>query len=154
MAYVIEGRFPSYFAGKPIPERPVEDKEEKKRRKKNPVTIEAEGQVIERGKPGKIFLIGTSEILTDNLIDEEGLSPNAMFVLNVLDYLNGREDYAVMRSKSQRFNPLRDTSPGTRTFIKGFNIAGLPALVILCGLFIWFRRASRRRHIQEMFRRD
>ena len=73
--------------------------------------------------------------------------------MNVVDYLNNREDYAVMRSKSQQFNPLRDVSPGVKTFIKTANIAGLPVLVILAGLIVWFRRASRMRMIEQMFRK-
>jgi len=35
--------------------------------------------------------------------------------------------------------------------VKAFNIAGLPALVILFGLGVWFRRHSRKRRIQMMF---
>jgi ABC-2 type transport system permease protein len=65
-------------------------------------------------------------MIKDNLMDEGGRAPNAMFVLNLLDYLNGREEIALMRSKEQRFNPLMETGGGTRTFVKAFNIAGLP----------------------------
>jgi hypothetical protein len=85
------------------------------------------------------------------MLDQDGRTPNAMFVLNTLDYLNDREEIALMRSKEQRFNPLRETGGGTRTFVKAFNIAGLPALVILFGLGVWFRRHSRKRRIQMMF---
>ena len=84
-------------------------------------------------------------------VDEEGRGPNAMFILNVVDYLNGREDIALMRSKEQRFNPLNETKGGTRTVLKTFSIAGLPLLVILFGLGVWFRRHSRKRRIQRMF---
>jgi hypothetical protein len=85
------------------------------------------------------------------MVDEEGRGPNAMFILNVADYLNGREDIALMRSKEQRFNPLKETKGATRTFLKAFAIAGLPILVILFGLGVWFRRHSRKRSIQMMF---
>ena len=44
-----------------------------------------------------------------------------------------------------------DTGGGTRTFVKTFNIAGLPVLVILFGLGVWFRRHSRKRNIAMMF---
>ena len=95
--------------------------------------------------------MGTSEILQDNLIDKEGKSPNAQFLMNVIDAFNGREAYALMRTKAQRFNPLRDIEPSTRTMIKSFNIAGLPVIVILVGLLVWLRRVSRKRMIQNMF---
>jgi ABC-type uncharacterized transport system involved in gliding motility auxiliary subunit len=157
LAYVIEGSFESYFAGKGIPEKPqAKDNPEQKEQTEEPSgvdlsKIERKGEFLSRGRPGKIFVIATSEILKDNMIDEEGRSPNGMFVMNVLDYLNGREEIALMRSKEQRFNPLMETKGGTRTFVKAFNIAGLPLAVILFGLGVWFRRHSRKRNIQMMF---
>jgi ABC-type uncharacterized transport system involved in gliding motility auxiliary subunit len=157
LAYVLEGTFESYFSGKPIPERPpAEEKtDEKDQTKESPDVdlsrIEGKREVQTKGRPGKVFLIAASDILKDNLLDQEGRTPNAMFVLNTLDYLNDREGIALMRSKEQRFNPLRETGGGTRTFVKAFNIAGLPALVILFGLGVWFRRHSRKRRIQMMF---
>jgi hypothetical protein len=58
-----------------------------------------------------------------------------------------------MRSKHQRFNLLEETKSGTKTFFKTFNIIGLPILVILGGIAIWFRRRSRKRKIQLMFKK-
>jgi len=69
----------------------------------------------------------------------------------VLDAANNRNDIAVMRSKIQEFNPLDDTGALAKTFVKTFNIAGLPVLVVLFGLFVWLRRLSRRKHIQMMY---
>ncbi len=162
LAYVLEGKFPSYFEGKPIPEKTSEedkdeDKEEKKPEETKPDVdlskIASEGEFVPKGKPGKIFLIASSEMLKDNILDEQGRTPNAMFVMNVLDFLNNREEIAFMRSKEQRFNPLDDTGGGTKTFVKSFNIAGLPVLVVLFGLGVWFRRHSRKKRIQMMFQR-
>jgi ABC-2 type transport system permease protein len=161
LAYVLEGGFPSYFADKPIPEKvaPSEtgnegDPEEEKGKGESEIDLSeilrAEATVKE-GKPGGVFLVGTSEILQDNLIDREGKSPNAQFLMNVIDAFNGREAYALMRTKAQRFNPLRDIEPGTRTMIKSFNIAGLPVIVILVGGLVWLCRVSRKRMIQNMF---
>ena len=59
-------------------------------------------------------------------MDAGGRGPNATFILNTIDYLNGREDIAVMRAKVQRFNPVEETQAGTKTFVKAANIAGLP----------------------------
>jgi ABC-type uncharacterized transport system involved in gliding motility auxiliary subunit len=172
LAYLLEGEFPSYFADKPIPEKPKkeEDKEgeegddagEKKEESKK---IEAKPEVkdsrfkgkkdtITRGKPGKIFLVGSSEMLKDNVMQQQrGPNPNADFILNTLDYLNNREDTAVMRSKVQRFNPLKKgISPATKWMVKIINIGGLPALIILLGIVIFFRRTARKKRIQAMFK--
>ena len=74
-----------------------------------------------------------------------------MFIMNVLDTLNDKDDIAVMRSKEQRFNPLYDSSSLTKTFTKTFNIAGLPVLVVFFGFFVLLRRRSRKKVIQMMF---
>jgi len=165
LAVMLEGEFPSYFAGKEIPEKPVEkesDESDETAKKKGtskkqsgkpesqPIAA-GEGVIVSKGKPGKVFVIGTSELLKNNMLDEKGESPNATFMLNLLDDLNGRDDYARMRSKTQQFNPLRESGPGVRAFVKTFNIAGLPVLVALFGILVWMRRAARKRAIQTMF---
>ena len=165
LAYLIEGEFPSYFAGKPIPEKESDDaeasdeegSEDKKTEDKKPdedlAKIEGEGQVIPKGRPAKIFLIASSEVLKNSMLDEEGRSPNATFVMNVLDTLNGRDEIAVMRSKEQRFNPLEETEPAVKTFVKSFNIVGLPVFVVVFGLIVWLRRRSRQKRIRLMFQK-
>ncbi len=162
VAYLLEGRFPSYFAEKPVPEKPKKEDDKKMENGKNkekpkPKVKESELRegkgVLLKGRPGKIFLIGSTEILKDNLLDEGGDSPNAHFLLNTVDYLNNQQSIAVMRSKNQKFNPIKDTKPGTRTFAKIVNIGGLPLLCILFGVFVWFRRKAKRKKIQAMFRK-
>ena len=169
LAYLLEGEFPSYFADKPVPEKPkpeeespAEDSEaeegeqtveplEEKPEQVRESQLTTENEVITKAQPAKIFLIGTSEILKDNILDEQGRSPNAAFLLNTMDYLNDQESIAIMRSKNQRFNPLKDTKALTRSFLKILNIVGIPILFILFGFYIWFRRKARRRVIQAMF---
>ena len=161
LAYLIEGEFPSYFADKPIPVKEISEKKDSEK-KNQPETsedapeidlsqIERKGQFLPKGKPGKIFLMASADMLKNNVLDAGGSSSNATFILNVIDYLNGREDIAVMRGKKQRFNPLEDTGAGTKTIVKAFNIAGLPILVVIFGLGVWFRRHSRKKQIQMMF---
>jgi ABC-type uncharacterized transport system involved in gliding motility auxiliary subunit len=165
LSYLLEGQFVSYFNGKAIPEKPVEaekeedsktdDKEKKTEAKEEPSIdlskLKKEDIFLKQSKPAKVFLIASTEILKNNILDEAGKSPNAVFLMNVLDYLNNRGDIAVMRSKHQRFNLLEETKSGTKAFFKTFNIIGLPALVILFGIIIWIRRKSRKRMIQTMF---
>ncbi len=163
LAYIIEGEFPSYFAGKPLPLREIKDEKESEEKpqaeaSKSPTDIdlsqiERQGQFLARGKPGKIFVMASADMLRDNLLDAGGQGSNATFILNTIDYLNGREDVAVMRAKVQRFNPLEDTQAGTKAFVKALNIAGLPVMVVIFGLGVWFRRHSRKKQIQMMFHR-
>jgi ABC-type uncharacterized transport system involved in gliding motility auxiliary subunit len=169
LAYVLSGDFPSYFAGKPVPQKPSVSaaaqpggdgadagKDEAKSAAKATIDlgkIRTAGTVIAKSKQGKIFLIGTSEILKNNLLDAAGESPNALFLMNVLDYLNGREDVAVMRGKLQRLNLMGEIKGGTKTFVKTLNIVGLPILVVLAGILTWFRRRNRQKRIQLLFRK-
>lgn len=160
MACILSGEFSSYFSGKPIPEKEPAEGDETEADLAEPSErqpdadlskIKGEGVFLSKGKPGKIFLMASSDMLTDTILDTDGNSPNAMYILNLLDYLNDREDIAVMRSKEQRFNPLMDTGAGVKTIVKSFNIAGLPVLVVLFGFAVWFRRHSRKKQIRIMF---
>ncbi len=167
LAYLLEGEFPSFFAGKPIPEKPAapeEAGEGKKKDEKNNTSgkalsekgpdltrIEPEKAFLARGKPARIFVMASSDMLKDNVLDPEGKTENAVFIMNLLDYLNNREEIAVLRGKEARFNPLRETSGFTKTAIKSVMVIGLPVLVIFFGLGIWFRRTQRKKRIQEMF---
>jgi len=99
------------------------------------------------------MIMGSAESLKNNLIDEEGQSPNAMFILNVIDALNDRDQIAVMRSKIQRFNPLTDAGAAKKTLVKTLNIAGLPVMAALFGVLVWMRRIARKKRIQTMFQR-
>ena len=170
IAYVLEGEFPSYFADRQIPEKPVEEEkkegEEGEDAEKNAETkdekkpvikeskVKSEKEILRKGRPGRIFLIGSSEILADNVLDEEGNGPNSIFLLNMFDYLNNQEEIAVMRGKKQRFNPIKDTKPFTRFFLKALNIGGMTAVVILLGIFIFVGRKTRRKTIQQMFKKS
>ena len=166
LAYILEGSFPSYFDGKPMPEKTTEDigtdNPEEKETAPEPVAekatidlskIKGKGGFISKGKPAKIFLVASSDMLRDNVLDPEGNSPNDMFVLNTIDALNHRENIAVMRSKVLSFNPLMDTGALTKTFVKTFNIAGLPVLVVFLGLMVWLKRHSRKKRIASMFQK-
>ena len=173
LAYILTGEFPSYFVGKPIPLKEINDKapgdkenEADKQGTSNEVSNTGtrsekdisksvtDGQFIPKGKPGGIFLMASADMLKDNVLDAGGRGPNATYMLNVIDYLNGREDIAIMRGKEQRFNPLNATKAGTKTFVKTLNIIGLPVFVILFGIGVWFRRHARKKNIQMMFQKS
>jgi ABC-2 type transport system permease protein len=152
LAALVEGPLNSYFDGRDIPPRPQPAEENK-----NPgvsfsdANVSDELSFINQSESGKIFVIGSSSILGDNVLDAAGTSPNAMMIQNVLDYLNGREDYAIMRSKGQGFNPLKDVDSRAKAIIKGINIIFLPILIILFGLGMWFRWNGRKKKIAAIF---
>jgi ABC-type uncharacterized transport system involved in gliding motility auxiliary subunit len=164
LAYMVEGEFPSYFAGKAVPEKPKEEKPvnpsgkdedavetETEKLADTTEMIQREGDIIEKGKSGKIFILASSDMIKDNLLDKEGRGVNDIFVMNILDYLNEQEDVARLRSKQQRFTPLNKTGAFTKTVVKALNIAGLPVAVVFFGLAVWARRTRRKKAIQHEF---
>jgi hypothetical protein len=96
------------------------------------------------------MVIGSSNLLQDNIFGP-GNGPNANLIMNSIDYMNDRESIAIMRSKTLGLNPLKDTTPGLRNFIKTFNIVGLAVIVAIIGLLVWVFYNNRRKKIQEMF---
>ena len=144
VAALIEGPLASYFKDKPLPAPP--DREENDNSERfSPETI-----LKESGR-GTVFITGSSTLLMDNVLDSAGTSPNATFLLNLLDSLNGREDYARMRSKGLSYNPLAESSGALKNFVKGFNMAGLPLIVVIFGIFTWLRYLARKKRIQTLF---
>ncbi len=142
MAVLVQGNIKSYFADR-VP--PIDTN---KTKGKEFVQLATLKQSV---KPVKLFVAGTSEITGRNIIDEEGKSPNAVFMHNVIDYMQGNYAIPQMRSKGLSFNPIKETSDTTKSVIKGINIAGLPLLVILAGVLYMWRRNIRRRRIEEQF---
>jgi len=165
LAYMVEGSFPSYFAGKPIPEKPEEQSategsenegapEDAADDMASQATqkIQSRGDVLELGRPGKIFVVASADMIKDNLLDKEGRGPNDIFIMNTLDYLNDQVPIAKMRSKQQRFTPLNDVGAFPKMIVKTINIVGLPVVVVFFGLAVWAKRTGRKKKIQREFK--
>ncbi len=148
LAALIDGNINSYFKGREIPKKPLQEGVALI----NSTPISNNNSFISETNSGKVFVIGTSAVLMDNILDQSGISPNSVFIYNILDKLNDRDDFAEMRSKGQTFNPLRETSPRERSFIKGFTAAGLPVITIFAGIISWLFWRSRKKKIKQTFR--
>lgn len=155
LAYLMEGRFTSYFKDRPVPRVPEFEQQEGSEPDAEGIRadqVSEEVHSIPETSTGKIFLIGTSTVLSDSIIDNQGVSPNSVFIMNIIDTLSGRPDFALMRSKGQRYNPIKETTPATRTFLKTVNIAVIPVLVVFAGILMWFRWKKRQKKLELLFR--
>ncbi len=159
LSYLLEGEFPSYFADKGIPQKDGSNAGITGNAAGNNA-LTGKNEFIKKGKKARIFVVGTSDILKNNILDPAGDSPNATFVMNVIDTLGDREGWAVMRSKSQKFNPINTYDPEAnvvtkfftnRQNLKIFNIALVPALLALLGLLVWQRRRARKKAVQKLY---
>jgi len=90
-------------------------------------------------------------MLQDNMLDPQGRTTNATFILNIIDHLNDEDEIARLRSKQQKLNPIAQTTSFTRGVFKALNIIALPVLVILFGLLILAKRTSRKKRIANWF---
>ena len=172
LGYILEGRFNSYFRNKEIPvnksDSEIENNQEEKQvNKKSKIVknnvIEEANFLKQSKKSGKIIVMGSSEIIKNNLIDAQGQSPNAIFLLNLVDYANANSDWILMRSKQQRVNPLEpyDKDAGifeaiftNRNVLKWINMVILPILVVVKALLVYFVRVKRRRKVRVIFKQS
>ncbi len=104
--------------------------------------------------PGKLYISSSSAITTRQVIDENGQSPVSMYLMNVIDYMNGNEDLCTMRTKSLSVNNLTVKSQIAAGIWKIFNQYGLAVLVALAGLIVWRFRTARRRAINKKYNPD
>ena len=145
LAVMIEGKFRSAFDGvRPVPTDP---------KKVKPLVDGAitETALKQSAKDGIAVVIGTSEVTSGEVVDTEGRFPNGAFLMNIIDYMNGRTDTPEMRSKGLAFNPLDVTTETTRYLVKGINMFFVPFIAVIVGLIVWRRRAVKHKKIKAAF---
>ena len=141
LAVLAEGKFKSQFEKNP---------QEKNENKSNKDLISGgtNSHLSNGTKNGKIFVTGSSVIISPMLIDDSGREPISIFVRNVLDYMNGNEDLCLMRTKGLSLNTLNKTSAVSVKVAKFINQYGVPFLVLVVGFVIWRMRVKHRRKIR------
>jgi len=116
--------------------------------------LTAASYISESRLPGKIFVVGSSAITTAQLFDKNSTSPIAMFLVNVLDYVNGKEELCTMRTKGLALNTLEIKSQALAQVLKYFCIYGLVVLVVIAGLIVLRLRAKHRAAIRKRYNPD
>ena len=151
LALLLEGKFDSAFDEAPA--APASENEENSASDSED-TLVTSNHIKTSVMPGKLFVAGSSQVTTRQVIDENGSSPVSMFLMNVIDYMNGNEDLCTMRTKSLSVNNLTIKTPAAVNFWKILNQYGLAVLVALAGLLVWRLRAARRRAINRKYNPD
>ncbi len=151
LALLLEGKFDSAFDEVPEGINKADESEEKS---DSETSLETSNFIKSSVMPGKLFVAGSSLITTRQVIDENGESPVAMFLLNVLDYMNGNEELCTMRTKSLSVNNLTIKSKAGANFWKLFNSFGIALFVVIAGLIIWRLRSARRHAINKKYNPD
>jgi len=126
----LSGTFPSFFKGNPKPKR------------------EGSGEVLpdmpENAKESRIIVVGDTDFAS-NMINATQARHNLDFLLRVADWLSNDDDIIGIRSRQPqtgRFDKITD--PKSRAavikIIQILNIAIIPLLLVVAGLFIASRR--------------
>ena len=116
---VLEGTFPSYFAGKDAP-------------------VKGE-TVIPKSPKTSIFILGTSRLLDPNLPEFPGVGA---LLTNALAYLSKDDILIGIQSKGDILRPLKPVRPAVRESVKYGCILAVPLLPVLWGLLRWRRRRA------------
>jgi ABC-type uncharacterized transport system involved in gliding motility auxiliary subunit len=126
---LLEGTFPSHFAGKPAPFKGAE--------------------TIAKSPKNTIFVLATSQVLNPSLPEFRGAD---VLITNALAYLSKDDTLIGIQSKGQILRPLKPIPGPVKESIKFGSILGVPLLPAILGLFLWRRRESWRKQIASEFK--
>lgn len=147
LAVLAEGKFNSYFESAPEFDEPEEKTDKSEVNNK----LQTSNHIAKSIANGKLFVTGSSQITTGQVIDEAGNTPVAMLLLNVIDYMNGNQDLCIMRTKGLSANVLTIKSKAAANFWQYFCEFGILVLIFVCWLIVWRIRVNRRKQINKKY---
>ena len=95
----------------------------------------------------KIAVVGDGDFIQDSYYG--GNKDNLIFASNIIDWLADDIGLAAIRSRETATKPLDEVSEGTRSMVKGINLAVPPLLVILAGIMRWRWRVAMRKRLES-----
>ncbi len=145
LGFTAEGKFKSFFAGKPFPN----EKGEKTTVTPNVSLPDGEKPIDESQAPGRLFVFGSANIVSDlYLAGVARYIPvyqiDLAFALNVMDWLAQDKALSSIRAKAITQRPISVGSESTPIVLESINIVGVPLAFILFGVFRWRIRSARR----------
>jgi hypothetical protein len=139
LAVLLEGKFSSAFDADPAAGNKTDSE------------LTMQSHIAESTQPGKIFVIGSSAITSPQVIDQDGKEPIALFIRNIVDYMNGDPEFCTMRTKGLSVDTLYAKNGPAVAAATYFNEYGIPLLVVIAGLIAWKLHGTRRRRIHDFY---
>lgn len=99
----------------------------------------------------KIVVVSSGASTTDVIVDSEGTSATALFIRNIIDYVNNNEDFCAMRTKGTRLDFISIKNEKSAFIVKMLNEFGLAVVIILIGFIVWRMRIARRYIIHQKY---
>ncbi len=132
LAVALTGRFPSHWAGKPVP-----------------------GDSLGTAPPGpavspetQVVVVGSSNFADARFLRQ--YPSNSVFLANAVDWMTLGDDLIAIRSREAVSRPLKEVGDKQRLTLKVLALVPVPLLVILFGLVrMRLRRARRERYALE-----
>ncbi len=146
LGYTAEGKFKSFFAGKPYPN----EKGEKVTPTPNASMAPGVDKPIDEAQaPGRLLVMGSAKMVSDMYI--AGVARylpvyqiDLAFALNVMDWLAQDKALSSIRAKAITQRPITYASESTPLVLEAINIVGVPLAFILFGVGRWRIRSARR----------
>ena len=137
LAVMVTGQFPNAYANTSEPSWPGQT---------DSAGVSTQPEAIAEA-PGKLVLIGCSEMFSDQVLGAIG---NSLLMLNSVDGLLLGDDLISVRTKqlTQRF--ISETSAATKMFWRFFVIILIPAILIIIGIARYVMRKNRRETYQRL----
>jgi ABC-type uncharacterized transport system involved in gliding motility auxiliary subunit len=107
-----------------------------KKDKKGPLTLAAAGTVKAGPKEGRFVAVGSSNWIANNILRFNG---NRDLFLNMMNWLSSDEDLISIRPKEPEDRRLM-LSRRQMSMIFSSSVIGLPLIVVVAGLMVWWKR--------------
>lgn len=138
LAYLVEGAIPSAFDGPPGADKTGDAQ-----------LFDSASHLKEANGKGRLVVISSAATLSDNMLQR--YQENALFAANLMDSLVLGDELLGIRSAPVTSRPLKNLNDAQKSFIRWANVLGVPLLVALFGLLMWFLRGQRRQALQRKY---
>ncbi len=134
LAEVLTGRFSSLYKDRPVPEYNGPD-----------TTVDSTPpKFLDYGlEDSRLVVVGSGTFISDDFARNKSAF---VFLMNLADWMTQEKGLIAIRSRGATVRTLEPVGDSTKTMIKYLNIAGMPLLVVIFGIFRWqYRRRKRKR---------
>jgi ABC-type uncharacterized transport system involved in gliding motility auxiliary subunit len=144
---MLSGAFPTAFESGP-PEVPPTVGEDGQPEVSAPVFDPAQ-QIKEGNGEGRLIVMSSARGFSDQLLQR--FPENILFMANVMDMLVLGDELLGIRSTPVTERPLKQLSDAQRSMVRWLNVLGVPVLLVLLGLLLWFIKGRQRAALQRRY---
>lgn len=146
---MVEGDIPTaYPEGPPSPAPPPATEEGDE-----PVSLAPEfdpgDQLMDSGDKGRVVVMTSAMALSDGFSQQ--FKQNPLFLNNVVDMMLLGNELMGIRSTPVTARPLKQMTEAQKSFYRWINVLGVPILLVLLALLLWFLKGQRRRAIARYY---